>query len=133
VANFGSSDFNARSPEQLVIDNAAPNLRAQLKAGGHMYMWPHNEQISAGYDKDTVRKHCVENANWQKIRLSMKGVATHVKLKICKDWWDKQREAARIENDQDLWWATEVQIGNYLGALRRGGQLDGSNQVRKYI
>jgi hypothetical protein len=27
--------------------------------------------------------------------------------------------------------ATEVQVGNYLGAIRRGGQLDDSNRIRK--
>lgn len=131
--NWGKPDFDNRSEEQRLIDRDAPDLREKLKAEGKMYMWPHNELVSPGYDKDAVKRHCVDDPNWQAIRLSMKGIPTHEKLKILKDWWDQQREAARIENNHDLWWATEVQVGNYLGALRRGGQLDYANRVRKYI
>lgn len=108
-------------------------LRKSPELLGHYIQWPWNENISAGYDPADVHKHCVENAEWQKIRLSMKGKPTHEKLAILINWWTQQRDTARIENNQDLWWATEVQVGNYLEALRRGGQLNDNNQIRKYI
>lgn len=126
MANFGSSDFDARSPSQLRIDQDAPALREKLKAEGHMYMWPHNELVSAGYPPEDVQIHCVMAEDWQNVRLSMKGQPTHMKLKILLTWWSTWYDTPNK-------YETEVQVGNYLGALRRGGQLDAHNQVRKYI
>jgi len=89
----------------------------------------------AGFDQAKVFRYCVDTqhpevAEWQQVRLSMKGKPTHEKLAILKTWWDKHRSN---QGDMGVDTATYVQVYNYLGALRRGGQLDDNNQVRKYI
>lgn len=97
-------------------------LREDPKA---MLEWPAKYRVSPGYPPNVVQAVCVDDDDWQRIRLSMKGVPTHRKLAILKAWWDKQYSVEP--------YYTEVQVGNYLGALRRGGQLDMFNRVRKYL
>lgn len=133
MANWGQPDFDARTEAQKKIDAEAPALQEKLKAEGKYWAWMHNDEVSPGYSPDDVRVYCVQNQEWQKIRLSMKGIPTHKKLAILHAWWNTQREKARQHSDTVTMWATEVQVGNYLGALRRGGQLDANNRVRKYI
>ena len=90
-----------------------------------MHEWPKHRRVERGYPPADVQKHCVHNPKWQLVRLSMKGKPTAEKLDILSTWWETQLGYAP--------YATEVQVGNYLGALRRGGQLDSENRVRKYI
>ena len=126
--------------------NSSKSLRAGLRAAGKIDRWDNEKRkCSAGYSPQDVRIHCVENAKWQQIRLSMKGKDTYEKLMILEAWWDKQMEEVdrlfeRHQNGEGeshahranaLMWATEVQVGNYLGAIRRGGQLDNENRIRK--
>ena len=119
---------------------------SQRAANEGLQQWPYNDRVKAGYSPDVVQLCCVQNSQWQRIRLSMKGVPTHEKLTILKTWWDMQMERAQLlrKNSEGykgghirlaelIEHATEVQVGNYLGALRRGGQLDSENRVRKYI
>ena len=91
---------------------------------GFLFEWPKEYSVQAGYPPQEVRRYCVLHSAWQRTRLSMKGKPTHEKLAILKAWWDREKSEGYI---------TEVQVGNYLGALRRGGQLDDRNQIRKYI
>lgn len=79
--------------------------------------------VQAGYAPSTVQLFCVQDKAWQKVRLSMKGMPTHEKLDTLAVWWDTMGGGFKVE----------VQVGNYLGALRRGGQLDAENRVRKYL
>lgn len=130
MANWGRPDFDGRTAEQQKIDSEAPALRARLAAKGELVEWPHNDRVDRGYNPQLVKIHCVQNAAWQKIRLSMKGKTTADKLAILKRWWDKHIVDADL-NKVEL--ACEVQVGNYLGALRRGGQLDDANRLRKEI
>lgn len=122
--------------------NTSKSLRAGLRAAGKRDRWDNEKRPTArGYSPHDVRIHCVENSQWQRIRLSMKGVDTTEKLRILEEWWDQQMIAAQAIEDAGhaassnranaLRWATEVQVGNYLGAIRRGGQLDDDNLVRK--
>lgn len=128
--------------------NSSQALRAGLKAVGKLDRWDNERRkCQAGYSPHDVKIHCVQNSEWQKIRLSMKGVDTSEKLAILEAWWDKQMEEAQQIEDigssssgrsednriraSALVWATEVQVGNYLGALKRGGQLDDSLRIRK--
>lgn len=123
--------------------NSSKSLRAGLRAAGKIDRWDNEKRkCSAGYSYHDVKIHCVQNGEWQKIRLSMKGKDTYEKLQILEAWWDKQMaEANRLEQlieepgssarGRALCWATEVQVGNYLGAIRRGGQLDNENRIRK--
>lgn len=128
MANFGSLDYNPRTTVQQEIDDAAPALRAKLLAEGRMVKWPQdNYPVKAGYAPQDVQRYCVRDPQWQETRLRMKGVPTHEKLRICKEWWDQAGSDLRSQG------IAEIQVGNYLGALRRGGQLDSENRIRKYI
>lgn len=129
--------------------NSSKSLRAGLRAAGRIDRWDMEKYpVKPGYNPGDVRMHCVENSEWQKTRLSMKGKDTVEKLEILVAWWDSQFQGADIIVDNDYWdgerlnsdsekraealrWATEVQVGNYMGALRRGGQLNDENQIRK--
>lgn len=84
--------------------------------------------VQAGYSPETVQEFCVRNQDWQQVRLSMKGKPTHEKLVILEAWWERH-----LQPNNRVRYQCEVQVGNYLGALRRGGQLDANNQIRKYI
>lgn len=104
------------------VDKAAIELRARLEAEGHMTEWPIRDYpVRPGYDRDSIQVHCVRNKKWQEFRLSLKGLDTHEKLAKLKEWWD-------VSPDINI---VKVQVGNYLGALRRGGQLDDKNRVRR--
>lgn len=117
------------------------SLRAGLLAAGRSIGWDSSRHISAGYSPHDVKTHCVENAEWQKVRLSLKGKDTVEKIEVLEAYWDKQMQEAETliaassfevrRRGYALEWATEVQVGNYLGALRRGGQLDNNNLIRK--
>lgn len=87
--------------------------------------------ILRGYSPERVQLYCVQDAIWQQVRLSMKGKPTHEKLAILEAYWDKKAQymGTPCRAPQRV----ECQVGNYLGALRRGGQLDENNQIRKYI
>ncbi len=82
-----------------------------------------------GFNQDEVQPYCVQAPSWQRWRLSMKGLPTHKKLQKLLEWRDMHivRETGFITR------RTEVQIDNYLGALRRGGQLDENNLIKKFI
>lgn len=90
-----------------------------------MNSWPADKQVQAGYSPSIVREHCVENRPWQVFRISLKGKPTAIKLIELNKWWENHYHQNPF--------ITEVQVGNYLGALRRGGQLDMQNQVKRYI
>lgn len=122
--------------------NSSQALRAGLRAAGKLDRWDNEKRkCQAGYSPHDVKIHCVQNGEWQKIRLSMKGVDTSEKLAILEAWWDKQMAAAESMicsgvhtealRGNALMRATEIQVGNYLGALKRGGQLDDENRIRK--
>jgi len=142
MSNWGQPDFDVRTSKQQAIDAEAPNLRARLKAEGKMDCWPYQGPL--GFDHATVRRYCVdvkepEVRAWQQVRLSMKGKPTHEKLAILKAWWDKhiltsEIPAGAVPMKRTAWgYAVFVQVYNYLGALRRGGQLDSQNRVRTYM
>lgn len=132
MANWDKPDFEADDE----VDAGAVSLRAQLVAEGKMDRWPHKGP--AGFDKETVHRYCVDTshhevANWQRIRLSMKGKPTDEKLAILDAWWSRHSSIKEEDGSLVVERAVFVQVFNYLGALRRGGQLDAENRVRKYI
>lgn len=117
---------------------SSKSLRAGYRAAGIIDRWDMQERpVRAGYPPSDVRMHAVNNRQWQVVRLSMKGKSTAVKLTILENWWDRQLKAAQgtpnIDRARAMKYALEVQVGNYLGALRRGGQLNNSNYIRKEL
>lgn len=120
MANWGVPDFKP----DLKVDADAMVLRLQLADQGKVTHWDMKARpVQAGYPPAEVKALCVKCAYWQDVRLSMKGKPTDEKLKILEVYWDCHIDAHE----------REVQVGNYLGALRRGGQLDSQNRVRKFL
>ena len=130
MPNWGKPDFDT----SINIDYESLHEQILREDPTALTAWPYNGPL--GFDHVTVKRYCVDTtypevAAWQRIRLSMKGKPTHKKLAILMSWFQK-------DNDNpnpccELLRSTEVQVYNYLGALRRGGQLDEHNRIRKYI
>lgn len=118
---------------------SSKSLRAGLRAAGKPDRWDMEKySVKQGYDRPYVQMHAVQNTEWQQLRLRLKGLDTADKLQILQDYWNSQNYKAGQYYGRDclirasaLRFATEVQVGNYLGALRRGGQLDDENRVRR--
>ncbi|MGL5079030.1 MAG: hypothetical protein ACRDBG_24795 [Waterburya sp.] len=79
------------------------------------------------YSPKEVVEYCVNDAVWQTCRLSMKGVNTNEKLRILRGWRAKNELANNGVVDRRC----QVQIDNYINALKRGGQIDMQNKVAK--
>jgi hypothetical protein len=65
----------------------------------------------------------VDNEEWQKFRLSMKGVATRHKLDMLVDYYDDNvvyNDSVTQQEIEDV----KIRIDNYIKALCRGGQLE---------
>src|SRR5947208_287754 len=88
--------------------------------------------VRQGYPPEVVQRWCVHEAEWQEFRIQLKGKPTAVKLQFLEKWYDGTAYQGLAGNLYSKW-QREVQVGNYLGALRRGGQLDSNNQVRRYL
>lgn len=89
-----------------------------------MNHWPHK---MGTYNHDLVRTFCVQDADWQKVRLSMKGIPTTDKLKVL----DAYRTECIELSGGILTHRHQVQIDNYINALKRGGQLDMELRVQR--
>ena len=63
-------------------------------------------------------KPAISDPEWQRFRLSLKGLSTETKLERLAQW--------PIRDRQD-----QVRVWNYLNALKRGGQLDLDGRVRR--
>jgi uncharacterized protein (DUF934 family) len=73
--------------------------------------------------KSEIVNHCINDENWQKFRRSLKGLPTTQKLIKLADWL--------VTAEDQLRPGAEVQVANYINALRRGGQLDLQNKVQR--
>ena len=85
-----------------------------------MDKWPHEVK---SYTPEEVRKYAVGDATWQTFRESLKGLSTTEKLKKLGVW--RHRSVGVISR------RTEVQVDNYINALKRGGQLDKEGKVAR--
>lgn len=66
-----------------------------------------------GYlSRKEIQEHVIKS-DWQKVRLSMKGVSTAEKYKILEKWL----------NDNNCSRSAQVQVTNYVTALSRGGLI----------
>lgn len=88
------------------------------------HKWPHT---LGTYTPAEVKQYCVEDAEWQKFRLSLKGLPTHVKLQKLLEWRAQHQPFSYALVPKK----TQVQIDNYLNALKRGGQLDMQLHVQR--
>lgn len=105
--------------------------RARVLAVGGMIKLPEYilKKIQPTYPPADVTKWCNRNGEWCRIRMNLKKKPTHEKLQALKDWWHRHCNTPAGQPP----YFVKVQIGNYLAALRRGGQLDENNTLRSYI
>lgn len=68
-----------------------------------------------------IIKYAVNDFQWQKFRLLLKGISTQEKLKLLRLWLEDHKHAH----------AQQVQVDNYLGALKRGGQISAKGEILK--
>src|SRR4249919_3466574 len=64
-------------------------------------------------------KHAVDNEEWQKFRLSLKGTTTDYKLGMLRGYLDTGRITSSKEYE-----LKRIRVDNYLKALARGGQIE---------
>jgi len=88
------------------------------------------------YSPSEVKVFCVQDREWQGFRLSMKGVTTQKKLSMLyARRAGLRRGSVKCElnlcGNGNLCRRHEVQIDNYLNALKRGGQLGMNKEVLK--
>ncbi len=67
-----------------------------------------------------IIKYAVNDFDWQMFRLGLKGISTYDKLDQLQKWLRKHNNHAAV-----------VQVNNYLGALKRGGQISAEGKVLK--
>lgn len=112
---FSSTDIR-HCREQWYLDDLA-----------ELPFWAH------GYDQPNVEtaKHACYWADkwedWQLFRCALKGLTTGQKLAMLQARWSEYVVAQSRGADQAV--LERQRINNYLGALRRGGQLDAQLQV----
>jgi hypothetical protein len=88
-----------------------------------MKRWPF---ALVSYTPAEVQEFCVQDEIWQECRRDMKGLSTEDKLNVL--------DAYRFNRDlihNGLQRRHEVQISNYLNALKRGGLLNMQLEVIK--
>ena len=85
-----------------------------------MRIWPLQIQY---WPKDEIAL-AVDNNDWQEFRKSLKGLPTE--LKLSKLYWYRHEEGRGDDTG-----VVHCRVDNYLNALKRGGQLNHSNEVQR--
>src|SRR5690348_9516482 len=74
----------------------------------------------------------VDNEEWQKFRVSLKGKSTQTKLEMLERYWNAWCGGIGLcggAHDCDFC----IRVDNYIKALCRGGQLNGGESLRSAI
>lgn len=64
--------------------------------------------------------------SWQRFRVSLKGQSTGMKLLRLMDYANRALHNLQAQKDIE-----RIRVDNYIGALRRGGQLDANYRIVK--
>lgn len=89
-----------------------------------MKHWPH---AVGSYGQQEILAS-VDDTEWQKFRLSLKGVPTEKKLDLLGY---RYGEVVNNITDPTKLRRSHCQIDNYINALKRGGQLDMELNVQR--
>lgn len=81
--------------------------------------WPYHLSVLT---QEEIR-WATEDENWQAFRMSLKGLDTRVKLAKLLSRYETWM---RTEVDPRLRRRCQIQVDNYLNALKRGGQINGN-------
>lgn len=89
-----------------------------------MRIWP-SEIGTIQYGE--ILTYCVNDEQWQKFRLTLKGLTTEQKLdKLFLRYMDPMLRETRERSRR-----IDVQVWNYINALKRGGQLSSNLRVQR--
>lgn len=87
----------------------------RMLEGGHYIL--SKDEIAPG-------SAAIANKDWQKFRLSLKGLTTQRKLDKLRRYWAQGVQSEERE-------LRIIRIQNYINALKRGGQLSKSGEIQK--
>lgn len=97
--------------------------------------WPHMDRFTEEYSTSTIRYAVYEAPGaeeWQKFRVSLKGLTTREKLYALGWYYDMHVSVGSgAHMTREDWSRHILRINNYLGALKRGGQVNSQLQVVK--
>jgi hypothetical protein len=84
------------------------------------------------YSPDEVQVHCVQDEAWQKFRKTLKGMPTTLKLDRLEAWiytntLVEEGASSHLIKGRKI----QVQVSNYINALKRGGQLSMDLKVQR--
>ena len=93
--------------------------------------WPYRDRFTEDYSQTSIRNavyFALKASEWQKFRVSLKGLNTKQKIFCLVWWWDiyVDGESIATNNQYDI-----IRVNNYLGALKRAGLLDSNLNVCK--
>lgn len=94
------------------------------------WFWVYLEQHRTDYTREQIADAVYTSdghEEWQRFRVAMKGLSTEDKLAFLEARWDIYVK----DNIMDTREVESIRINNYIGALRRGGQLDDKFHVRR--
>lgn len=90
-----------------------------------MQHWPFEVHSTT---KEEILEYCVNDDLWQQYRLRMKGIVTEAKLDKLFLWREQGLLHAKSPEESRRY---QVQIDNYINALKRGGLLDDNLRVQR--
>lgn len=79
------------------------------------------------YTNSEVRDYCTNDPEWQRFRLTLKGVPTFKKVEMLRIRRASYCGSENMFPPRKY----QVQLDNYINALRRGGQLNDAYEVVK--
>lgn len=97
--------------------------------------WKHIDRFTEDYSMGTIN-FAVYKApgaeEWQKFRVSLKGLSCREKLYALQWYWDTHVACGVSAYSTSEDWARQlIRVNNYLGALKRGGFLNSRLEVIK--
>lgn len=117
--------FDAEFPQNTFLPSE--DRDAILEAAGATIKWEHEYfQPSAQRVQEAVY-NVPSHREWQRFRVSLKGMSTRVKIARLDARWRKNI-ATRSSDDPEFALET-VRIHNYIGALKRGGLLNDNLEI----
>lgn len=99
----------SRIPEKLALESWEFGVAS----------WSHEEVRKAVYEARDAE-------SWQKLRIALKGTTTQQKLAILVEY---MFDADNFDREDR--WVMLCRVDNYIGALKRGGQLDSQLRIVK--
>lgn len=120
---FSKDEINAcRFEYYYSVDAITRTNIEEFNTWNYGYWQPnHGEVRLAVYDADDAR-------DWQLFRVSLKGLTTYEKIAMLTEYYHRHHLNCDCVNTRNM---SKIRIHNYIGALKRGGQLNDKLEVVK--